>query len=273
MSEEPEAEDIAAQPQVPVLAPDADLLALVQSLKTPIEVLSQVLDHPALSPEVVVALLRHPCSPGWAVAEFAERADGALLLVLLGSLDALSRWPETLEALLTNPAVPPVKQPTIQRTLEMAKRREADAGRKKSLLLQVKDMPVGERLALAKKGNKDIRMILIKDSNEMIQLETIASSRITEGEILAIATMRDISDKVLRFIANNRRYRQNRQIVWALLNNPKTPVGSALSLNVSGLTDRELTELSKSRNVAGAVSRAAKAISDRRKGTAGGGGH
>ena len=134
-------------------------------------------------------------------------------------------------------------------------------------------MLVGERLALAKKGNKDIRMILIKDTNEMIQLETVASSRITEGEILTIAMMRDVSDKVLRYIANNRRYRQNRQIVWALLNNPKTPVGLALSLNVSGLTDRELTELSKSRNVAGAVSRAAKAIIDRRKGMAGGGGH
>jgi hypothetical protein len=273
MTEEPQtaAREEALEP--PALPANADLLALVQNPKTPAEVLSQILDHPALAPEVLLGLLRHQRTPGWAVAEFAERAEGALLLILLGSVDALSRWPDALEALLANPRLPAVKQPTIQRALDVARRREAEGGRKKSLLLQVKELPVAERLALAKKGNKDARMILVKDSNELIALETVASSRITEGEILAIAMMRDVSDKVLRYIANNRRYRQNRQVVWALLNNPKTPVGSALSLNVSGLTDRELTELSKSRNVAGAISRAAKTIIDRRKGSSGGGGH
>ncbi len=274
MSETPETPEspVAEAPSpLPPLADDENLLVLVQNAKTPVEVLAQVLDHPRLSPEVLVGLLRHQRTPAWAVADYAEHATGALLTILLGSLELLGRWSEALEGLLANPELPAVKQPTIQRALEMARRREADSGRKKSLLLQIREMPVGERLALAKKGNKDIRMILIKDSNEMIALETIASSRITEGEILSIAMMRDVSDKVLRYIANNRRYRQNRQIVWALLNNPKTPVGSALSLNVSGLTDRELTELSKSRNVAGAISRAAKAIIDRRKGASGGG--
>jgi hypothetical protein len=272
MSEIPEAPPVEEQSALPALAEDANLLVLAQNPNTPPEVLAQVLDHPRLSPEALVGLLRHQRTPGWAVADFAEHATGTLLTTLLGSLEGLSRWSEALEGLLANPELPAIKQPTIQRALDMARRREAEGGRKKSLLLQIREMPVGERLALAKKGNKDARMILIKDSNEMIALETIASSRITEGEILSIAMMRDVSDKVLRYIANNRRYRQNRQIVWALLTNPKTPVGSALSLNVSGLTDRELTELSKSRNVAGAISRAAKAIIDRRKGASGGGG-
>jgi len=91
---------------------------------------------------------------------------------------------------------------------------------------------------------------------------------------LAISMMRDVSDKILRYIAGNRRYRQNKQIVLALLNNPRTPVGVSLGLGINGLSERELAELSKNRNVPGVISRVAKQILDRRKGPASaGGGH
>jgi len=251
-----------------------DLLHLAQNPKTPPEVLEKILEHASLSPEVVVALLRHPATPGAGMARLTERATGPLLDVLLAALDRLGRWLEALEALLRNPAVPPTKHPTIVGQIEIAKKRDAE-GPKKNLLLRIKDLPVGQKLALAKKGNKDVRMILIKDSNEMVALAAAGSPRITDGEILAVALMRDVSDKILRYIANNRKYRQNKQIVLALLNNPKTPVGVSLGLGLQALTDRELDDLVKNRNIPGAVSRAAKQIADRRKApqTAGGSGH
>ena len=258
-----------------LLPVNADRLTIAQNAKTPTEALEQVLVHPDLAPEEVVALLRHPNTPGAAMAALAARAGGGILDVLLSSLERLGRWVDALEALLGNPHLSPLKQPTIQQAIEAAKKREADGTRKKSLLLRVRELPVGQKLALAKKGNKDVRMILIKDSNEMVALETVSSSRITDGEILTIAMMRDVSDKVLRRIANNRKYRQNKQIVLALLNNPRTPVGVSLSLGINGLSDRELVDLSKNRNVPGAINRAAAQILDRRKGPAasGGGGH
>jgi hypothetical protein len=257
-------------------APDhLDLLAIVQNHKTSAEALEQILDDPDLTPEVVIALLRHPFTPGIAMARLAGRADGRVLDALLGSLDRLGRWVEALETLLQNPNLAPVKQPTIREAIVAAKKLEADGARRKSLLLQIKDLPVGQRLALAKKGNKDVRMILIRDSNEMVAMETASSSRITDGEILAIAMMRDVSDNVLRYIANNRKYRQNKQIVFALLSNPRTPVGVSLNLGFNNLTDRDLTDLSKNRNVPAVISRIAKQILDRRKGVAGpaAGGH
>ena len=243
----------------------ADLLGMAQNQKTPVEVLEQILEHPDLTPEVVMALLRHPATPGGGMAKLAERASGRILETLLGALERVGRWVAALEALLRNPALPEVKHSTIQRHVEMAKRREAEGSKKKNLLLMLKDLPVGQRLALAKKGNKDVRMILIKDSNEMVALEVVSSSRITDGEILMIATLRDVSDKILRYIANNRKYRQNKQIVTALLNNPRTPVGVSLGLGISSLSERELDELAKNRNIPGAVARAAKQILDRRK--------
>jgi hypothetical protein len=252
-----------------------DLLAIAQNQKTPPEVLERILTHADLTPEVVIALLRHPHTPGGAVARLAARADGAILDVLLGSLERLGRWVEALEVLLGNPAVLAVKQPTIREALQLARKREADGTRKKSLLLQIKELAVGQKLALAKKGNKDVRMILVRDSNEMVALETVSSARITDGEILAIAMMRDVSDNVLRYIANNRKYRQNRQIVLALLNNPRTPVGVSLGLSIHSLSDRELVDLAKNKNVPGVVSRVAKQVLDRRKAPPGapGGGH
>jgi len=259
----------------PAAPAGADFLAVAQNQKTPAEVLEQILEHPALTPEVVIALLRHPQTPGAAMAHLATRAGGRILDVLLGSLERLGRWVEALEALLGNPNLPSTKQPTVRQALEVARKREADGARRKSLLLQIKELPVGQRLALAKKGNKDVRMILIRDSNEMVALETVSSSRITDGEILAIAMMRDVAEQVLRYIANNRKYRQNKQIIFALLNNPRTPVGVSLSLGINSLTDRELTDLSKNKNVPGVISRVAGQILDRRKGPGGpaAGGH
>jgi hypothetical protein len=242
-----------------------DLLHMAQNPKTPVEVLEQILEQTVLSPEILMAILRHPQTPGPAMADLAERAEGPLLDILLGALDRVGRWIEALEALLRNPRVPEAKHTTIRSHIETAKKRDPE-GSKKNLLLRIKDLPVGQKLTLAKKGNKDVRMILIKDPNEMVALEVVASPRITEGEILAAAMMRDISDKVLRYIASNRKYRQHQQVVVALVNNPRTPVGVSLGLGLHQLSDRELNELSKNRNVPGAVSRAAKSILDRRKG-------
>lgn len=77
--------------------------------------------------------------------------------------------------------------------------------------------------------------------------------------------MRDISDKILRYIANNRKYRQNRQIVLSLLHNPKTPVGVSLSLGIGSLSDRELSDLARDRNVPAVVARAAQSVIERRQ--------
>jgi hypothetical protein len=266
--------DPAAPVAQPSGIPSTDLLMVVQNQKTATEVLEHIVEHPELSPEALVALLRHPNTPGSAIARLAARATESILGVMLSNLSKVGRWVAALESLLTNPAIPEIKHATIKQEIEIAKRRDADGSSKKSLLLRIKELPVGQKLALAKKGNKDVRAILIRDSNDMIALETVGSSRITDGEILSIATMRDISDKVLRYIANNRKYRQNKQMVLALLNNPRTPVGVSLGLGIPALSDRELQDLAKNRNIPAVVSRAAKSTLDRRKqGSGGGGGH
>jgi len=136
----------------------------------------------------------------------------------------------------------------------------------------IKGMSAGQRLALAKKGNKEVRMILIKDSNDMVALQVVTSPRITEPETLSIAQMRDVGENVLRTIAANKQHRANKQITWALLNNPKTPLGVTLGVGLRSLSEKELEQLAKNRNVSAALQRAARALLDKKRKPSGGAG-
>jgi hypothetical protein len=121
-----------------------------------------------------------------------------------------------------------------------------------SLFQKIQTMSVSEKLDLARKASKEARTILIRDSNKLIQLAVVNSPKITESEILAIATNRQVNDDVLREIAMNREWLRNYQIRFALVNNPKTPLSIAMA-QVSYLNQRDLGLLAKSKGVPRAI--------------------
>ncbi|MFN3476356.1 MAG: hypothetical protein ACK4Z6_02210, partial [Candidatus Methylomirabilales bacterium] len=211
---------------------------------------------------MVKALLANPSLPPSALVVLAQEVSHPPIIELLIQDPLFRLNSEAVKALHQNPSLTPeLERQLIAATSPL--RREEE--RKKSLLQMIKELTMGQKIALARKGNKEVRMILIKDPNELVALEVVMSPKITEAEILNIAQMRDVSEKVLRAIANDRRYRSNKQIVMSLLHNPKTPVGVSLGLGLTSLTDKELEGLAKSRNIPGALARAARAILDRRK--------
>ncbi len=174
-----------------------------------------------------------------------------------------ARAPEIAEAIRTNPHLEAEeRRGLLVLCQEAASQKE---GAKKSLLQMIRELSTSQKIALARKGNKEARTILIKDPNEIVALEVIASPRITDVEILAIAKMSDVSEKILRYIGNHKQYRADKEIVWCLLNNPKTPPGVSLNLGIAALSDRDLEHLAKSRNIPGVVARAARQVIERRK--------
>lgn len=88
----------------------------------------------------------------------------------------------------------------------------------------------------------------MRDTNKLIQLAVIGSPKITESEVLLIASNRQINDEVLRHIATKREWMKNYQLKLALVNNPKTPLPIALK-QVSFLKQRDLALLAKSRAI------------------------
>jgi len=117
-----------------------------------------------------------------------------------------------------------------------------------STLQRLAKMSFVERLQAAVKGTREMRAILIRDPNKMIAAAVLSSPKLAEPEVESIARMSNVSDEVLRVIANNRAWTKNYGILLGLVKNPKTPV--AMSLNMlARLNDRDMTQLSVDRNV------------------------
>ncbi len=129
----------------------------------------------------------------------------------------------------------------------------------KSLYNQITQMTVGERVKLALKGNRDARMILIRDPNRLIQRFVLQNPRITDDEILMMARNRNLDADLLRVIGDHKYWPRNYQIKVALVTNPKTPLAVALHF-VSALMERDIRFLAKSKNVSATITAQARRL-------------
>jgi hypothetical protein len=144
---------------------------------------------------------------------------------------------------------------------------ELDAdGKKKRLTIQqqVQKLSIAKKIEWAnKKGNKEVRTLLLRDPNKLVQLAVVQSPRITNGEIAKIAHSRTSPHEVLRHIYNNRLLMKNYSIKVNLVNNPKVPVAVAMRF-LSLLRQSELKSVSKNRNVSNALQAQAKKILEKK---------
>ena len=138
---------------------------------------------------------------------------------------------------------------------------EPDPGKEveKSLLQRLQEMTVSERIKLALRGNRETRMLLIRDSNRMIRRFVLQNPRVGDEEIIAVAKNRSADDELLRIIAESREWTKNYQVRLSLVTNPKTPLVLSLRF-LNGLQDRDVRMLAKSKNVSATVANAAKRI-------------
>jgi len=121
-----------------------------------------------------------------------------------------------------------------------------------SALQRVSSLNVAKRIALAMKGNREERAILIRDPNRIVTAAVLSSPKMNDPEVAAIAKMQNVSEDVLRTIATTRAWLKNYSIALAVVKNPKTPV--ALSMNIMArLTDKDLKLRSTDRNVPDAL--------------------
>ena len=118
-------------------------------------------------------------------------------------------------------------------------------------------MTAGQKVALAGKGNSEVRKILIRDKNRLVCVKVLENPRITDSEVEQYAKSTNVAEDVLRFIGNKREWAKLVPVVKALVQNPKTPLG--LSMGYLGrMGVRELDGLSKNRNIPEALRKAAK---------------
>lgn len=120
-----------------------------------------------------------------------------------------------------------------------------------------------QKAILAMKGNREERMILIRDSNRTVAVGVLKNGRITEPEIESIAKMRNVTDEVLRQVGSSREWTKNYSVIISLVHNPRTPQGVSMNF-VSRLVNRDLKVLLGSREVPELIRRMARRTLDTR---------
>jgi hypothetical protein len=125
-----------------------------------------------------------------------------------------------------------------------------------ALIRRIMFMKVKDRMKLGMKGDREARSILIRDPNKVVAQAVINNPRITDHEVESIASMRTVSDEVLRLIALNRGWARQYPIIHNLARNPRTPLPTAINI-LPRLRTNDLKSLGQNRNVSDAVRRQA----------------
>ncbi len=128
-----------------------------------------------------------------------------------------------------------------------------------NILFAIKKMSLPEKLKLCLMGNTEARRVLVKEPNRIIALAALRNPRITDMEINLAAQSTSVNEDVLREIGNNRDWTRHYDVKVSLVNNPKSPPDISMNF-IRHMRDRDLKVISKSKNVPGVVSSAAKRI-------------
>jgi len=124
--------------------------------------------------------------------------------------------------------------------------------RKTAVWARLQFMTIGEKVQLAFKGDRMIRMFLVRERNKLICTAAMRNPRMTETEVEAIAGMRNVEEEVLRLIGVRRDWVSKYNIMLTLVRNPKAPIGVVLPF-INRLTLRDLKGLKDDRGVQNTV--------------------
>jgi len=216
---------------------------------------------------IVTAIAAHPNADDAALAPLAPRLSLEQLQQITSSDERLDLLPTFVTTALQRRDLPAQlrarlqqrhdKQAAEQEALEeaLAKEEEAEAQapeeekrERVSLTQKIARMNVSERMSAALKGDKDMRMVLVRDPAKVVFRAVLQSPKLSDAEVENFATMKNVSDEVLRIIASSRKFAKNYVIARNLLNNPKTPLDVSLTL-LNRMTVQDLNYLTKNRNI------------------------
>ncbi len=126
-------------------------------------------------------------------------------------------------------------------------------------------MDVRQKIRLATVGSRSAVKKLVQDSNKLVHMAAIESPRLKAPDAMQFASRKSMPDAVLSYIASNREWTQNYEVVKNLVFNPKTPVSDSMDL-LKRLRKNDLKRLEDSREVPHQISRAAKRLLKKRHG-------
>ena len=128
----------------------------------------------------------------------------------------------------------------------------------------LQEMTTAQKVRLALVGNASLRAQLISDARPLVSMAVLKSPKLTDKEVAAFAHNKSLSDQIIRTIAARRDWVKSKSVKAALVQNPKTPARYALSF-LSFLTNKELRDLRKNKEIPSYVVQAANALFQKRE--------
>lgn len=238
--------------------PEAFIVALGRTDADP-HLFKYCAENLAEKPGVADTMAKNEACSAVLVTRVARHLTAAGIQTLLDNMERVSSDPHLVEALAQSQAASKEQQvllaeihknePIPVKDLEEAvKEAEPDPVKRETLLKQVAHMNVVQRLTLALKGNREARMILIKDPNKLVQRCVLQSPRLTDMEVESFAKMTNLSEEVFRVISLTRKFIKSYVIMKNLVTNPKTPLDISLHL-LPRLNATDLKLLTTNKNV------------------------
>ena len=185
---------------------------------------------------------------------FRPVGDGEVAVAVSANhqtVDQTTNSPAPLAAVETKSAPAAAPQAAAAATAKKAAL-ENPVERRDSTMQKIAKLDVKGRIALAMRGNKEERSILIRDSTKIISLAVLDSPKVSEAEVEAFALQRNVLDAVLRTIPMKRRFQKKYNILRNLVFNPRTPIDASLGL-MKGLMAKDLKTLTENKDVPEAV--------------------
>jgi len=218
--------------------------------------------------EMIRQLCQNPHAPPAlveSVCEFAVRSG-----VFFEELPAMQAAKQRIFGKTAPPTEDESNPPTVAqlvsefKNIEDEKAAPLEEGKRLTLSQKISRMSVAEKIKLAMRGNKEIRTLLLRDSNRLVAIAAVQSPRITEAEILSIAQNRTAPEEVLRIIFRNKEWLKLYPIRLALTKNAKVPQSESIRL-LSTLREGDIKSLSKDKNVPNVIQTMAKKLATLKK--------
>jgi hypothetical protein len=134
----------------------------------------------------------------------------------------------------------------------------------RTVYARILTLNTAQKAILAMRGGREERMILVRDSNQVVALAVLKNGRLKEDDVESICRMRSVHAEVLRQIAMNRDWCKAYAVAHALVRNPRTPQGVATNL-VSRLHNHDLKMVVGNHDIPDLIRRMAKRMLDMRQ--------
>jgi hypothetical protein len=242
------------------------------------------------SDSVVSTAIMNPALPGELIESIALTVTSSVLETILENRTRIVEFPGILRSIKLNPSLTAELRRVVQeieteffsgKKIEYVVERTAETGDvpKPDELpefdflpddLSLEDLPADaearqavvqtclakmsfrDKLRYALFGTREIRAMLVRDSNREVARMVLRSPKITENEIESIAAMRSVAEDILREIGNSNQWTKSYGVVQGLVKNPKTPPAISQRL-LSRLHSNDLMLLTRDRSVSDAV--------------------